>query len=257
VDSDDTGAAVISVWPPVMADHEDNSPINVGSSSRGLFRLVEWPEHKFDVEHMMVGFSFKAVEVNPRWPVEAPAPQTPTWYRENGCSPETTLPFHPYMPEGVRMTIDGVDCWVSYSDAQWIRVADAGKTVTVQTYEVSWTGGAFPIASHGIYGNVDISFIEPAIYTSNALLDFLNLIPVESRPHWIPSSPGELPQVRSQSGLTYIGDMGWVNEFPHFIIMAVWPYANRPMSPVDITINITTDQWDSPLTLVSTVPAAY
>lgn len=256
VNSDSVGSAMIPVWPPVMADHEDTAPIKVGSSSRGVFRLVEWPEHKFDVHHMMVGFSFKAVEVNPRWPVVMPGPQTPTWWRSNGCSPEYDPPFSPYMPEGQRMTVGGVDCWVSWSDVQWIGVADPATVATVQNYEVTYSTAAFPIASHGIYSNVDVSFVVPELFTTNALLDFLNLIPEGERSYrWIPPTPAELPQTLSQDGVPWIGDMG--SAYPHFIIMAVYPYANRPMSPVDIEVSITSDQWDSPLLLQTQMPAAY
>jgi hypothetical protein len=255
VDSDSSGSALIPVWPPVMSDHEDLAAIQVGSDSRGLFRLVEWPEHKFDVHHMMVGFSFKAVEVNPRWPVSMPRPQTTTWWRQNGCSPEMTPPFTPFMPQGRRMTVDGVDCWVSWSEVQWIGVADPLTVATVQDFSVSYDTSAFPISSHGIFSNVDISFVVPEYFTTNPILDFLNLIPEVNRVYgWIPPTPSSLPQVRSQSGLQWIGDEGGV--YPHFIIMAVYPYANRPMSPVNIEISIISDQWDSPLILQSQMPGA-
>lgn len=61
--SDGSGNATIGIWPFARNGNlADNAVIKVGSGARGLFRLRAWPDFAHNLERMMEGFVFTAVE---------------------------------------------------------------------------------------------------------------------------------------------------------------------------------------------------
>lgn len=59
------GRATIEVFPKPIVAIPGDAEVRCGSTSRGIFRLVEWPEMKIDVEHALLALSFEAIEVLP------------------------------------------------------------------------------------------------------------------------------------------------------------------------------------------------
>lgn len=62
VSSDASGNCTLPIWPHAFSDLADNAEILVGEDARGLFRLVQFPDFAYDVEHYMNGFVLSVQE---------------------------------------------------------------------------------------------------------------------------------------------------------------------------------------------------
>lgn len=60
--ADGGGAASLDLWPSVRLSPADNAVIRVGSDSRGIFRLMSFPESEMDVDWFTNGFSLNILE---------------------------------------------------------------------------------------------------------------------------------------------------------------------------------------------------
>lgn len=61
VASDGSGAATLDLWPNLRATPSDNAPITT-SNPKGTFRLAELPNYAIDVNRLVNGLKFEAVE---------------------------------------------------------------------------------------------------------------------------------------------------------------------------------------------------
>ncbi len=61
VDSNGVGEATLSIWPHAQQP-ADNLAILAGSNARGIFRLMSFPDFVWNLDKMMEGFTFAAIE---------------------------------------------------------------------------------------------------------------------------------------------------------------------------------------------------